>query len=177
MPVVAARSAKPETVRLLAAALYNRYRIYVQPIKGHLFTTDFNEYNTLTTNAPLTYIAEGIDHKVYKVVASKDGQTTVPYFRLYIKPIAQHFWTTDVGEYNQLRADTTNFSDDGIDSYLFLKSGVMGTVPLYRMVLANTAIHHWTVDANEYRFLTANGWLGEGAPGNPEGVTGYVFPK
>jgi Repeat of unknown function (DUF5648)/Regulator of chromosome condensation (RCC1) repeat len=159
------------------AAAVNRYRLSVTPTQGHLFTTDSNEYDALTQPVNGTYIAEGIDHKVYKEAVIKDGQSTVPYYRLYLKGIRQHFWTTDANEYNTLRPQTSSIGDEGIDGYLFLKAGVAGTVPLYRMVLNGTAIHHWTTDANEFRFLIANGWLAEGGVGNPNGVTGYVEPK
>lgn len=154
-----------------------RYRIYIPSGRGHLYTTDVNEYNFLTTNFPAVYQPEGIAHKVYKAAVTRDGQTTVPFYRLFIKTIGQHFWTTDQNEYNVLRAQPQFFGDDGIDSYLFLRAGATGAVPLYRLVLANTPLHVWTTNANEFDFLSKNGWIPEGATGNPVGVTGYVLPK
>lgn len=155
-----------------------RFRIYVPATQGHLFTTDENEYNVLTARAPNSYIAEGVDHGIYRSALTKDGQATVPYYRLYLRGVRQHFWTTDANEYNTLRADSANVSDDGIDGHLFLRAGVAGTVPLYRLSLAGTAVHHWTTDANEFNVLIASGaWIGEGASGNAAGVTGYVWPK
>ncbi len=155
----------------------NRYRIYIPSTGGHLFTTDKNEYDVLRAQTA-TYVDEGIDHKIFPQSVSRNNQTTVPYYRLYIKTVRQHFWTTDRYEYDVLRAQTALFGDENIDGYLFLKAGVPGTVPLYRLVLANTAIHHWTIDKNEFDALVATGaWIAEGAPGNPSGVTGYVMPK
>ncbi len=166
------------TVENATIAPVKRFRIYISSTLGHLFTTDENEYNVLTIRSPTIYLAEGVDHRVYRSALMRDNQVTVPYYRLYLRGIRQHFWTTDANEYNALRADTTNVGDDGIDSYIFLRAGVAGTVPLYRMVLTGTAIHHWTVDANEFNVLTSSGvWLGEGAAGNPPGVTGYVWPR
>jgi Repeat of unknown function (DUF5648)/Divergent InlB B-repeat domain len=155
----------------------NRYRIYIPSTGGHLFTTDKNEYEVLI-KLSTSYVDEGIDHKIFLQSVTKNNQKTVPYYRLYIKTVRQHFWTTDANEYNVLRAQTAFFGDEAIDGYLFLSAGVNGAVPLYRLALANTAIHHWTIDKNEYDFLVKTGtWIGEGAPGNPIGVTGYVLPK
>jgi alpha-tubulin suppressor-like RCC1 family protein len=162
---------------LVNAVAVNRYRINIPATRGHLFTTDLTEYRTLTTGAPTVYLAEGVDHKVFKQAVSLDGQTATPYYRLYINSVRQHFWTTDANEYTVLRANTNNFLDDGIDSYIFLNPGVTGTVPLYRLVFTGTAIHHWTTDTFEFNALINNGWLAEGNRGNPAGVTGYVFPK
>ena len=155
----------------------NRYRINIPSTNGHLFTTDENEYKVLTAGAPSVYIAEGIDHKIYQAAVVRNGQTAVPFFRLYINAIRQHFWTSDANEYLTLRQNRNVFNDDGSDGYLFLKSGVTGTVPLYRLVLTNSAIHHWTTDENEFNFLRVRGWTPEGGVGNPPGVTGYVVPK
>jgi alpha-tubulin suppressor-like RCC1 family protein len=155
----------------------NRYRIFIPSTGGHLYTTDKGEYDTLI-RFPNTYVDEGIDHKIFKQSLNLNGQSGVPYYRLFIIGIRQHFWTTDANEYNVLRAQTSAFSDDGIDGYMFLRTGVPGTVPLYRLVLKDTAIHHWTVDKNEFDVLVGTGaWLPEGAPSNPSGVTGYVLPK
>ncbi len=155
----------------------NRYRIYVPSTKGHLFTTDKNEYDVLRALGA-TYVDEGVDHKLFMQPVTKFGQTTVPYYRLYIKTVRQHFWTTDRNEYDVQRARKEQFSDENIDGYLFLTAGVLGTVPLYRLALVNTAVHHWTTDKNEFDVLVATGaWVAEGAPGNPSGVTGYVMPK
>ena len=154
-----------------------RYRIYIPSTQAHLFTTDKNENDYLVTNFPATYFAEGIDHQIYKTPAALSGVTAVPYYRVYIKPIRQHFWTSDSNEYNVLNALSATYGGEGVDGYVFLHAGVPGTVPLYRMVLKGTAVHTWTVDQNEFNVLTASGaWLPEGALGNPTGVEAYVFP-
>jgi hypothetical protein len=155
----------------------NRYRLYIPSTGGHLFTTDKNEYDVLAPQVG-TYLAEGIDHKIFTRSVTKNGQVATPYYRLYIKTVRQHFWTSDQFEYNALRAQTDLFIDEGIDGYIFLAAGVTGSVPLYRLVLNNTAIHHWTTDKNEFDFLiNSKQWSGEGVPTNPPGVTGYVMPK
>jgi hypothetical protein len=171
------------TVKLLGTPIglneqpVNRYRIFIPSTSGHLYTTDKNEYDVLITNSD-TYKAEGIDHKIYRNTVTVNNQIATPYFRLYIKPARQHFWTSDIAEYSALRVQTELFIDEGIDGYLFLTAGVTDSVPLYRLVLNNTAIHHWTTDKNEFDFLVRTGsWTPEGRPGNPLGVTGYVMPK
>jgi uncharacterized protein (DUF1800 family) len=154
-----------------------RYRIYIPSTQAHLFTTDKNENDYLVANFPTVYIAEGIDHQIYKTAATVGGVAAVPYYRVYIKPLRQHFWTSDSNEYNVLNALSTTYGGEGIDGYVFLRAGVPGTVPLYRLVLKGTGVHTWTVDQNEFNVLTATGsWLAEGAIGNPSGVEAYVFP-
>jgi Repeat of unknown function (DUF5648) len=159
------------------SAPVNRYRINIPSTSGHLYTTDENEYKVLTTTAPSIYIAEGVDHKIFKAAVVSGGQTAIPFFRLYIKSLRQHFWTSDRNEYLTLRESRDVFNDDGIDGYLFPTAGTPGSVPLFRLVLNNTAIHHWTTDENEFNYLRVRGWTPEGAPNNPLGVTGYVMPK
>ena len=62
--------------------------------------------------------------------------------------------------------------------YIFPTAGVPGTVPLYRLSIKGTAIHYWTTNKNEFDTLVATRvGIGEGAIGNPPGVTGYVMPK
>ena len=164
------------TVNALDESLKNRYRIYIPSTGGHLFTTDKGEYDFLVRQ-PGTYVDEGVDHKMYakSIVQNTRAQ---PYYRLYIKPARQHFWTSEFNEYNALRAQTQLFVDEGIDGYIFLNAGFPNSVPLYRLVLNNTAIHHWTTDKNEFDALVRSGsWLPEGRPENPSGVTGYVMPK
>jgi YVTN family beta-propeller protein len=155
----------------------NRYRIYIPSTGGHLFTTDKNEYDTLIISSGV-YVNEGVDHKLFTRPVTKNGQPTTPFYRIYIKAARQHFWTSDQNEYNTLRAQKAEFSDDGIDGYIFLNAGVTNSVPLYRLVLNNTPIHHWTIDKNEFDILVRSGsWTAEGSIGNPSGVTGYVMPK
>jgi Regulator of chromosome condensation (RCC1) repeat/Repeat of unknown function (DUF5648) len=155
----------------------NRYRIFIPSSSGHLYTTDKNEYDVLIANSA-TYIAEGIDHKIFRNGVTLNSQAASPYYRLFIKPARQHFWTSDINEYNALRVQTELFIDEGIDGYIFLSPGVAISVPLYRLVLNDTAIHHWTTDKNEFDFLVSTGrWTPEGWPENPLGVTGYVMPK
>ncbi len=158
----------------------DRYRISIPSTRGHLYTTDANEYDTLINNAPNLYIDEGVDHRVYPSSFVKAGQATVPFYRLYSIAAQQHFWTADANEYNVHRANSAAYRDDGISCYVFAKAGVPGTIPLYRVVLngtAGTAVHFWTADANEFNSLIANGWSAEGALGNPVGVSAYVLPK
>ena len=166
-----------DTSTVNTALVQNRYRIYVPSTGGYLYTTDSNEYQALIKLTG-TYVDDGIDHKILSQAFTASGITAIPYYRLYIKPIRQHFWTTDVNEYNVQRAKTAEFGDDGIDGYIFPTAGVPGTVPLYRLSIKGTAIHYWTTNKNEFDTLVATRvGIGEGAIGNPPGVTGYVMPK
>ena len=137
-----------------AALVLNRYHIYVPSTGGYLYTTDRNEYQALIKLIG-TYVDDGIDHKIISQPYTAGSITAIPYYRLYIKPIRQYFWTTDVSEYNVQRAKTAEFGDDGIDGYIFPTAGVPRTVPLYRLAIKGTALHYWTTDKNEFDTLVA----------------------
>ena len=98
---------------------------------------------------------------------SHGGVYAVPLYRLYHPgDAAQHHWTTDWYETTVLAAGSWSY--EGIPGYV-LPTPVTGTVPLYRLALANPPLHLWTTDANEYQVLTTQrGWIGEG-------VIGYVL--
>jgi Bacterial Ig domain/Repeat of unknown function (DUF5648)/NHL repeat len=167
-------SSSPFTVLTLDPELLPRYRIYVPSLRRHLYTTDTNEYNVLTSFS--TYTGEGISHYVYKGPTTRAAQTGIPYYRLYFIPQQRHFYTSDFNEYNSLRAVTTFASDEGITGHIFPRYGVPGATALYRLYSPAINSHLWTIDSNEFNVLRQNGWIPEGQPGNATGVDGYVFP-
>jgi len=146
------------------AGLANRFRLYSDVTKEHLYTTDTNEYNVLGMQG---WAQEGVAHRVYTTNAPVYGLTPVPLYRVHHPGIHQHLWTTDPNEYAVLGAGA--WTQEGIDGYL-LPSPVAGvTVPLYRLAYRFLPIHLWTTDTNEYSVLNTQGWV-------QEGVVGHVVP-
>ena len=142
-----------------------------------MYTADKNEYDSLV-KLSVTYLNEGIDHKIFTKLVAKNNLIATPYYPLYMKTVRQHFWTSDANEYNVLRVQLALFNDGGIDGYIFLNAGVTSSVPLYRLVLNKTPIHLLTIDNNEFDFLVkSESWTLERRPENPSGFTGYVMPK
>lgn len=178
-------SGSPFTVVSPEPDLVPRYRVFVSALFRHLYTTDKNEYDYITTNFPGTYTAEGISHFLYRatdaagasITILRAGQTATPYYRLYFKAQQRHFYTSDFNEYDSLRKVAGLAEDEKISGSLFLRYGVPGTVPLYRMYNPAINSHLWTVDTNEFTVLKTRGWVAEGRVGNPEGVDGYVYSR
>ena len=169
-------TASPFSVVTADPNLIPRYRIYSPILKRHLYTIDRNEYTVLTTQNPATYIGENISHHLFRTPTVQSGQASMPYYRLYFKAQRRHFYTSDFNEYDYLRKQNTLVDDEGITGHIFSRYGAVGSLPLYRLYSSATNAHLWTTDGNEFNVLRANGWLPEGAPGNPLGVDGYVFP-
>ncbi len=178
-------SGSPFTVVSPETDLAPRYRVFVSSLLRHLYTTDKNEYDYLTTTFPATYSGEGISHFLYRATDAagnplnivRAGQAAVPYYRLYFNAQRRHFYTSDFNEYDSLRKVVGFAADEKISGSLFLRYGVPGTVPLYRLYNPAINSHLWTVDTNEFTVLKTRGWQAEGQFGNPEGVDGYVYSR
>jgi hypothetical protein len=148
------------------ASQAQRYRLYSDVTKEHHFTTDLNEYNVLGTYVG-TWVQEGAVGKVLNNPGSFGGVTAVPYYRLYDNSTRWHHWTTDANEYYTLGFVYSGWNLEGVDGYI-LPTAAVGTTQLYRLNYpALGALHHWTIDANEYNTLItpAYGWVGEGGSG------------
>jgi lysozyme len=84
--------------------------------------------------------------------------------RLYHPGVLQHHWTTDWYEVTVLAAGAWSY--EGIPGYV-IPTPVGGTIPLYRLALAQPPLHLWTTDENEKNVLsTERGWIYEGIIGN-----------
>ena len=141
-----------------------QYRLYSPITFEHLYTTDTNEYAVLGSAG---WVQEGPAYTMFQDAGPYGGEYGVPLYRLYHPWIRQHHWTTDWYETTVLSAGAWEY--EGIPGYL-LPSAVVGTIPLYRLALANPPLHLWTTDAWEYHVLTTQrGWTGEG-------IVGYMLP-
>jgi len=145
-----------------AATFVDQWRLYNRGSGEHLYTTDQHEYSVL---GPQGWDQEGIAYKLFTSSGSYGGGLTVPFYRLYFFPSAQHHWTTDPNEVMVL-SNSTDWSYEGVVGYL-LPSPASGTIPMYRLVLTSPLLHLWSTDENEKNVLVSHGW------GN-EGIVGYV---
>jgi uncharacterized protein DUF11/uncharacterized protein DUF5648 len=141
-----------------------RYRLYSPVTLEHHFTTDLNEYNVLGASGG--WVQEGTAGNVLNNPGTFNAVTAVPYYRLYNSFNNWHHWTTDPNEYYTLTEYPGYWNAEGVDAYI-LPVNTAGATELYRLVYPNgTALHHWTIDANEYNTLIATyGWVGEGGSG------------
>jgi hypothetical protein len=125
------------------------YRLYC-PVNGeHLYTTDYNEVQVLSTQHGWTY--EGIGW-----YAPTSGTAV---YRLYNPILRNHLYTTDTNEVNVLTSQYGWVKDN--DGKPLFYSG--GSTPIYRVYNAGlSGMHHMTTDYNEYLTLPLYDWEQEG---------------
>jgi ELWxxDGT repeat protein len=140
------------------------FRLYSNQTLEHLYTTDAYEDSILPQ---FGWTREGRAYTLLSSEALYQGATPAAFHRLYNPGSQQHLWTSDSNEASFLGA-SPHWSYEGVIGYI-LRSSITGSVPLYRMALANPSLHLWTTDANEYQVLQTRGWI-------PEGIIGYVLP-
>ncbi len=127
------------------------YRLYC-PVNGeHLYTTDANERDVLSTAYGWTY--EGVGWN-----APTSGEAV---YRLYNSGLQNHLYTTDLNEVRTLTSiNPENWHLDNNGQPLFYSGG---TRPIYRLYNEGLqGMHHLTTDANEYAVLPAYEWQQEG---------------
>ena len=125
------------------------YRLYT-PVNGeHLYTTDWNEVNVLTSRNGWIY--EGVGW-----YAPSKGTSV---YRLYNEGLKNHLYTTDT---NEVKVLTTRhgWKLDNNGKPLFYSGGSIGIYRLYNEKL--NGMHLLTTDANEYKVLPSYGWQQEG---------------
>jgi subtilisin family serine protease len=72
------------------------YKITIPSQTRSIWTSEANEYYTLTTIAGGPFVGEGTDGWVFQ----KPVTGTVPFYRIYFAAINRHLWTTDANEVN-----------------------------------------------------------------------------
>lgn len=149
----------------------------VSSFRAQFFTLSESRYLELTTPTNSLYTGQGVAHKVYAEKVVKNGQAAAPIYRLFIKPTGTYFWTTDENEYQVLRGQSAYFVDEGIECYVFLRAGIVGTIPLFRLLEARTIEHNWTTEFSAIQYAAISGRIPEGLLGNARGVVGYMWPK
>ncbi|HEM5226965.1 TPA: hypothetical protein U1348_000730, partial [Streptococcus suis] len=125
------------------------HRAYYPSNGAHLWTSDTNEVNVLTTS-------RGWKNEGVAWVSPDKGETVT---RLYNPVLKKHLYTKDQNEVKVLTSQH-GYRNEG----QVFKSG--GSTPIYRLYnpkLSPVASHHYTTDKNEYDTLAAkHGWKKEG---------------
>ncbi len=124
------------------------YRLYNKVSGEHLYTSDQNESNTLSSGPDWTY--EGVGWN-----APNSGQAV---YRLYNPILADHLYTTDSHEVLVLTTKE-GWQSDYNGKPMFYSGG---TVPIYRLYNTISYRHLLTKDENEYSVLPAHNWSQEG---------------
>ena len=83
-------------------------------------------------------------------------ELVTPMYRLYNPNSGEHFYTSNVGERNNLIS--LGWNDEGIGWYAPIRSNT----PVYRLYNRNGGEHHYTTNAGERDSLVALGWEDEG---------------
>lgn len=154
----AATLATSVLVSVAASADTAIHRAYYPGNGAHLWTSDTNEVNVLTTS-------RGWKNEGVAWVSPDKGETVT---RLYNPTLKKHLYTKDQNEVKVLTSQH-GYRNEG----QVFKSG--GSTPIYRLYnpkLSPVASHHYTTDKNEYDTLAAkHGWKKEGVAFYANGKT------
>ena len=140
------------------------YRFYSKNYKGHFFTIDEGEKDTLIATNP-NWRYEG---EAYGAFTERAAGTTALY-RFYSKGYRGHFFTVDADEAETVKHNP-NWKYEGIAYYVYPDQAA-GTVPVFRFWSKGYRHHFYTTDEAEKDSLIAT---------NPnwkyEGVAFYALP-
>jgi Metallo-peptidase family M12B Reprolysin-like/Calx-beta domain/Repeat of unknown function (DUF5648) len=140
------------------------YRLFNPVVRAHIYTTDANENNVLSTRG---FSPDGPIGDLLTSGATVSGRPTVPLYRLYNTALLRHLYTTDANEYNVL--GNLGWTKEGETGYIASQPNPFST-PFHR--LYNTAVqrHLWTTDQNEVNVLTGLGW-------SYDALVGYILRR
>ena len=140
---------------------FSVYRMYNPITSEHLFTTDMQEYISLTAH----------DWRQEGTAWASPIAGTKGVYRLYNAALGSmakmsHHYTTDKAEADNLVKNWGWVYDNGGAPIFYSAeddSGTFyGTSPVYRLYNDGLSAHHYTLDKGEYDSLIANqGWSGE----------------
>ena len=122
------------------------FRFYSKNYKGHFFTIDEAEKDTLIATNP-NWKYEGPAYRAY--TNQVDG--TVPLYRFYSKGYRGHFFTIDADEAEVVKKNR-NWEYEGVAYYVYPQE-VDGSVPVFRFWSDRYRHHFYTIDENEKTYL------------------------
>jgi hypothetical protein len=125
------------------------WRFYSKKYRGHFFTIDEAEKQTLIDTNP-NWKFEGGAYKAY----TNQAPGTVPLYRFYSKKYSGHFFTIDEEEMKTVRDTNPNWKYEGIAYYVYPEE-VVGTVPVFRFWSKGYKHHFYTIDEEEKDTLIA----------------------
>lgn len=124
------------------------YRLYLPRTGEHLYTSDYNEAQVLSTKQNWNYEGIGWNSKTA-------GE---PVYRLFNASTGNHLYTKDQNEVKELTAKR-GWTLDNNGQALFYSNG---SKPIYRLYNEKYKQHLLTTDYNEYTILPSQGWTQEG---------------
>jgi len=141
------------------------HRFYSKNYKGHFYTMDEDEKDSLIrTNPNWRYEGESYASNY------DGGGRLVPLYRFYSKGYRAHFFTIDIDERDELILTNPNWKFEGI-AYYVLDGPTEDTQPVYRFWSKEYRHHFYTMDEAEKDNLIAT---------NPhwkyEGIAYYAVP-
>lgn len=125
----------------------NVYRLYNKKSGEHIFTTNSNEKNSLSSQG-WTY---------ENVAWQAPDYSSVPVYRLYNKASGEHLLTSGANEKNTL--SSRGWTYEGV---AFYSADNGNRVPIYRLYNKTSGLHLWTKNTNEVSSLGKSGWVNEG---------------
>ncbi len=136
------------------------YRMWNPYITDHLYTTNYDEYNSGAINCG--YRKEGMIATLY----SEGDVESNPLYRMWNPHITDHLYTTSYYEYNS-GAIGCGYKKEGIIGYVYSYKKE-GTIPLYRLWNPQIMDHLYTTNYDEYIIGAAiHGY-------QREGIVGYI---
>ena len=124
-------------------ALFPVHRFYSKNYKGHFYTIDEAEKNSLIATNP-NWKYEGIAYYAY----TEQTSGTVPLYRFYSKAYRGHFFTIDEAEMQTVRNTNPNWKYEGV-AYYVRPTTATGASPIYRFWSKGYRHHFYTMDYEE----------------------------
>ena len=125
------------------------HRFYSKGYKGHFFTIDEDEAETVRTTNP-NWRYEGVAYRA----SVAPGEGLVPLYRFWSKGYRSHFYTTSEEERDSVIATNPNWKYETV-AYWVSPEPVEGTVPVYRFWSSGYKHHFYTIDEDEKNTLIA----------------------
>lgn len=140
------------------------HRFYQYEIGSHLYTTDANEIDYIREESAAGNLTYKYEAEKFTVLAdNKDSLTgeaiegVKPVYRFFNTQTGAHLYTMDENEKSFIEANLPNYSAEGVKYHAFeSESADIETIPVYRMLNADSGSHLYTIDQNELNYIQEN---------------------
>ena len=140
------------------------HRFYQYQIGSHLYTTDANEIDYIIEESAAGNLTYQYEAEKFTVLAdNKDALTgetiegVKPVYRFFNTQTGAHLYTMDENEKSFIEANLPNYSAEGVKYHAFeFEPADIETIPVYRMLNADSGSHLYTIDENELNYIQDN---------------------